>query len=489
MRETQRRQSILLLIILVLCSCTLFTFNGCGQTAKPLAASSSSNSVFSYFGSPFSVSGSNLAQSVTTFDHSANQIGVSGFFSKTEVPTAFMNGTFVSAGTGFLKITENFATTTSTGVIGAQNPPLSGAWALEIPGAGALANLLSVNNSNPGAVSVAAAPAAMTDNTTCPNFVNPSSFLYVTIPNGSNGQDTADYGAVNIQTQGSAVTFKAQPFLVGPLEQPASAVTGGCSETSLGALTAYPLNSFATTSNLELVSIGASGLLVSSFAVGGSGSSRGAFAGGTGVLGVALPSSPVDVNAVTTAQYNGFTYAPLNRVHESYDITVLASAFGDQAATSQTCSTLQASLAGNYGNGSGNVPVLPSANSLYGGEFLTTTSTGAANDPTGASGSENCDVVIDLGAQDSANNGLFPNATVFIGSNYPPYSASSPWMCAGTTGPCAISFPAAAVVAKVQGRYVIFLVGSAGSSPPSRLPDNFGSAVAQPIGVYLFQKM
>jgi hypothetical protein len=96
-------------------------------------------------------------------------------------------------------------------------------------------------------------------------------------------------------------------------------------------------------------------------------------------------------------------------------------------------------------------------------------------------------VVIDLGAPDSATNGLFPNARIFIGSNYPPFSASNPWTCAGTT--CALSFPAAAVVGQVQGRYVIFLVASAASSPPARLPDNFGSAVAQPVGIYLFQKM
>ena len=488
MRESQARQRICSLIILVFCSCMLLVFNGCGQTAKPLVAGTSSNLVYSYFGSPFSSAASNLAQSVSTFDHSADQIGVSGFFSKTQVPTAFTSGAFVSAGTGFLKITENFATTTSTGVIGAQNPPLSGAWAVEIPGAGALANFLSVNNSNPGAVSVSAAPAAMADNKTCPDFVNSAAFLYVTVPNASNAKDTADYGGVDISTRGSAVIFNTQPFLVGPIKQPASVVTGGCSDTPLGALTAYPLNSFGTASNLELVSIGAAGLLVSSFSTGGSGTSVGAFGGGNGVVGVALPSGPVDVSAVSAAQYNGFIYAPINGVHESYDITVLASAFGDNAATSQACSTLQSSLTANNGQGSGNVPVLPSANSIYGGEFLSTTSAGTVNDPTGASGSENCDVAIDLGMQDPANNGLFPNATIFIGSNYPPFSASTPWVCAGTTFTCAVSFPAAAIVGKVQGRYVIFLVASAGSSPPARLPDTVGSAVAQPVGIYLFQK-
>lgn len=488
MRERQRHQSILLLIVLVFCSCMLLTFNGCGQTARPVATTSSSTSVYSYFGGPFSVSGSNLAKSASTFDHTANQIGVSSFIttSTAQVPTAIMNGSFATAGTGFLKITENFATT-SSGVIGAQNPPLTGAWAMEIPGGGVLANLLSVNNSTAGAVSVLAAPVAMADNTACPNFVNPTPFLYVTVPNASHAIDTADYGGMNISTQGSAVTFSTQPFLVGPIEQPASVVTGGCSATSLGSLTAYPLNSFATPSNLELISIGASGLLVSSFNAFGSGSLPGAFGGGTGVIGVAQSGSTVDVSAVTAAQYNGFIYAPLSTAHESFDITVLASAFGDNAATSQACSTLQTSLAANNGNGSGNVPALPSPNSLYGGEFLTTTSTGTVNDPTGASGSENCDVVIDLGAPNSATNGLFPNARIFIGSNYPPFSASNPWTCAGTT--CALSFPAAAVVGQVQGRYVIFLVASAASSPPARLPDNSGTIFPQPVGIYLFQKM
>ena len=487
MRVTQRHQKIPLLIIVMLCSWTLSSISGCGQTANPLAATASSTSVHSYFGGPFNVAGSDLSKSMSTFDHNANQIGVSSFITTAtaQVPTATMNGSFVTAGTGFLKITENFATTGS-GIISAQNPPLTGAWAVEIPGAGVLANFLSVSNAIGGAVTVAAAPAAMADNTVCPGFVSPTPFLYVTVPNASNPKDTADYGTVNIGTQGSAVTFHAQPFLVGPIAQPASVVTGGCSNTSLGALTAFPLNSFATPSNLELVSIGGAGLLVSSFSPTGAGTSPGAFGGGTGVVGVALSGSTIDPTAVTGAQYSGFIYSPLNRTQESYDITVLASAFGDNAASSQACSTLQTSLAANNGKGSGSVPSLPSANSLYGGEFLNTTSTGTVNGPTGASGSENCDVVIDLGTEDAANNGLFPNAKIFIGSNFPPFSASNPWTCAGTS--CAVSFPAAAVVGQVQGRYVIFLVASAASSPPARLPDNFGSAVAQPVGIYLFQK-
>lgn len=485
MPESRSHQRTLFFILLS--TWTLLMLNGCGQTAPPVSATASSRSVYSYFGGPFNVAGSGLARSMSTIDHNAKQIGVSSFVATptAQVPSAIIDATFAASGTGFLKITENFATD-STGVISAQNPPLTGAWALEIPGAGALANLLSVN-SNATGVSVGAAPTAMADNTACPDFVNQAPFLYVTVPSAGNPKDTADYGTVDIATQGSAETFHAQPFLVGPIAQPASVVTGGCSNTPLGALTAYPLNSFATPSNLELISIGASGLLVSSFSPGGSGTSLGAFGGGTGAIGVAVSGSTIDPAAVTAAQYNGFIYAPLTTAQQSYDIRVLASAFGDHAGTSQACSTLQTSLAANNGQGSGNVPVLPSANAFYGGEFLITTSSGAVNDPTGASGSENCDVAIDLGAPDLANNGLFPNARIFVGSNYPPFSASNPWTCAG--GTCAVSFPAAAIVGQVQGRYVIFLVASAGSSPPARLPDNFGTPIPQPVGIYLFQKM
>src|SRR5208283_3796583 len=145
------------------------------------------------------------------------------------------------------------------------------------------------------------------------------------------------------------------------------------------------------------ISFASSGILVSSFNAAGSGNSPGAFGGGTGVIGVHQPLGNVDVSAVVQAKYNGFLYAPLNNAPQNYDITVLASAYGDNTATSQECSALQASLVANNGQGAGTVPVLPSANSIYGGEFLTNTGTGRVNDPSGASGSENCDVAIDFG--------------------------------------------------------------------------------------------
>jgi len=483
--KVQGREKVLSMSLLVLWFMVLGS-SGCGITTTSVT-SPSANQVDSNFGGPFNTPGSAVSQSSSTFDHTAKRIGTSAFVSTqtAQVPAPIINGTFVAADTGFLSITENFATAT-TGLIAPQNPPLTGAWAVEIPGAGALANLLTVNAAG-ARLPVSAAPSAMVQDAACPDFPKQAPFLYVTVPSANLNRDNADYGSVNVSTQGSDVTFNANPFLIGAAAQTASTVTGGCSVTNLGALTAYPMNSFGAPSDLELVSIGSSGLFVSSFS-GLNAGDLGAFGGGTGVIGLAQPSAPLDVNAIIGAKYNGFVYSPLNSAHETYDITVLASSFGNHSATSQACSTLQTSLAANNGQGAKTVPILPSANSLYGGDFLITTSSGTVNDPSGTSGSEDCDLVIDLGTQDSATNGLFPNATVFVGSNFPPYSASNPWFCSDTRTTCAVSFPAAAVVGTVQGQYVILLAASAASTPAARLPDSFGNRQAQPVGIYLFQK-
>jgi hypothetical protein len=466
---------------------------GCGETTKPVVSPASSQ-VNSYFGGPFNVTGSWVNQSAAAFDHSANQIAVSSTIINNathlavQVPVQIINGSFTSADTGFLGITESFATT-STGVPSAQNPAITGGWAVEIPGVGALANFLSVIvQSTPATAS--AAPTALVENTACPNFTAPTQFLYVTVPYAAMLSDLADYGIVAIQPKGSAVTFSAQPFLVGSNPQTTSTVSGGCSQTIFGSLTAYPLNTYGSTgSSPELISIGRAGLLVSYFAPSPGSGATSAFGGGTGVIGVAESTSALDVNSVISATYNGFIFSPSNPVKgaNGYDITVLASAFGNHTATSQACSVLQSSLAANNNQG-GLVPNLPSPNSIYGGEFLTVSAAGSVNDPTGVNGSENCDVAIDLGTQNPNNNGLFPTATVFIGSSFPPFSASKPWTC-GSGGVCAVSFPAAAIVGQVQGRYVIFVSASGVSTPPAQLPNGNGILQPQPVGIYLFQRM
>jgi hypothetical protein len=469
-RETSGGNRALSFILLGLWL-TLPGLSGCGQTAQPVT-SPTAGQVDSYFGGPFNIP--SLDQSSSTIDHAANTVGISFYAPNqgTLIPKELMYGSFAAANTGFLGITEDFSGSLPV------NPPTTGAWAVEIPGAGVLANFLNLSSGS----SVSAGPAAMAENSACPDFSSQTPFLYVTVPQPSGTGNPADYGKVSISVQGSDVTFSSTPFKLGAVAQTPTTVTGGCSISNLGAVMAYPMNTFGSPGTEDLISVGASSFLVSSFVNQNLSPATGVFGGRAGVVGVVQPSAPVGVSAVLGAKYNGFVYTPQNQVQEkNYDITELASSFGDDSATSQACSALQASLSANNGQGAMTVPVLPSANSLYGGEYLTVSGAGAVNDPTGASGSENCDLVIDLGTQDSSTNGLFPNATVFIGSSFPPNSATTPWTCPGTAD-CATSFPAAAIVGQVKGQYVIFVTAIA---PAGQLP---GNQFAQPVGIYLFQK-
>src|ERR1700676_1060892 len=152
---------------------------GCSETAKPVT-SPTGGMVHSYFGGPFSASGS------STFDRAAKHVSLSSFINTHPpntafVPTEILNGTFVTADTGFLNITENFPEADS-GVLTPQNPPLAGAWAVEIPGAGALADFLRVSGSSSSRV-LHSVPIAMAENTACQDFPKPVPFLYVTVPN------------------------------------------------------------------------------------------------------------------------------------------------------------------------------------------------------------------------------------------------------------------------------------------------------------------
>jgi len=488
--ETQTALSTALVAIL---GVLVLGSGGCGQTAKTVTAPSA-DSVHSYFGSPFPA----YQNSGTNIDHTSNQVSLSTAPFGSPLPA--VGGKFAAAPTGFLRVTENFL-----GVPDSQfQPPLvagqpaTGAWIVEIPGAGALANLLTVNAISPVAVpATLAGPVAMAQNTACPDFPTTATFTYVSVPavNTLGSISTADYGVVGINTLGSEVTFKAQPFLVGSLQQPISSVAGGCSDSFFGPITTSPINSVAQTS-FDRIALGTSGLLIDSFSASGTLGAFGQNNTSSGIIGVALPSDPVALSSVLSARYNGFIYTPQSQITAvvplSYDATVLASSFGDKTANSPACSGLEKSLSGNHGQGSKLIAALPSANSLFGGEFLVTHNSTTTNDPSGADGSENCDVVIDLGKQDPNNNGLFPKATVFIGSNYPPFNSNNPWLCMGLAQgnglSCAVSFPAVAVVGQVQGRFVVFVGTSPQSTPPAQLPDAGGNLTPQPIGIYLFQK-
>src|SRR5215472_15517253 len=100
--------------VLSVCLCFAVFGLGCSQTAPPVTTPAA-DKVNTYFGGPFSVAGSSVGRSSSSFDHSADQIGVSALVNNQSllVPTQVLSGSFTPANTGFLAVTENFLTTSS----------------------------------------------------------------------------------------------------------------------------------------------------------------------------------------------------------------------------------------------------------------------------------------------------------------------------------------------------------------------------------------
>jgi hypothetical protein len=294
-------------------------------------------------------------------------------------------------------------------------------------------------------------------------------FLFVTLPDtlitaGTGAVDwnpavETAYGSVDISASGSTVTFAninqyILPSAGGGKLTNSSSVTGACSSTVYGNTVAIPANATVTdpgeggsptVTAQAMVGIGSSGLLVEN---NGGASYLGA---GTGAIGLPKPSSAVDTSALVGAQYLGFFYGSgsSNNGTSSGTTTNWSSSVASFGFTSlpSTCAA-----------------VAPQTSTmLYGGDF--TGNNPAASTVQSGGGFGNCDFAIDLGVQDASTNGLYPAATVYVGSSF----------ATNTTGK-SYSFPAVAISGQLNGKYAIFLVGE----------DTVGSP-NQAWGIYLLQ--
>lgn len=308
----------------------------------------------------------------------------------------------------------------------------------------------------------------------CPSFSSAQTYQFITIPASLNtgavtqfsfnpAAETA-YGSVDIVTSGSTVTFRnIQQYTLGsaaPAQPSAASVTGACGPTDFGYTTVVPGQLVITdpgvnpsTTVQASVGIGPSGLLVEY-----NGANINTPAGimpntspklyydnvlgaGTGAVGLPKPSNALSTSAVVGAQYLGFIYG--------------AGTFNKLANPPNGWSSYAASF------GFSNLPsscaaLTPStATLIYGGDFPNNT----------PASSSNCDFAIDLGAQDSSNNGLYPNVTVWVGADY----------AANTTG-TTHSFPAVAIAGQLNSKYAIFVLGV-----------DYSSIQPQPWAIYLLQ--
>lgn len=352
---------------------------------------------------------------------------------------------------------------------------VTSSFALELAGqAGGFAQLqLSGKDANGQELSIQQPVVPLVAATQCPNLSSAQTYQFVTIPGslipagtgpiGAAWDPTTEtaYGNVDISSNGSTVNFKniqqfKLPSIGGkstPAQPPSSSVTGICGPTNFGNTIVVPGQVVITNPGVPgsgnntvspqaTIGIGSSGLLVED----NSGSGGGTLAGsspllpydnvlgaGTGAVGLPKPSTALDTSAVVGAQYLGFIYAAgvYNGPHVSSGWSSHLASFGPSTVPSG-CS-----------------PVATKTNTLiYGGDFINDNPSASSN------GFGNSDFAIDLSSQDSANNGFYPHATVWVGACY-----------AGNSTGATYSFPAVAIAGQLNGKYAVFLIGTDSTQP------------------------
>ncbi|WP_263357063.1 hypothetical protein [Acidicapsa ligni] len=337
--------------------------------------------------------------------------------------------------------------------------PLPG-WAIELP------------NQAGGLVQVQGLPVApMVAATSCPSITTPQTWQFVTIPAALFPSDLGQevtftwnpmtetaYGSVDISTSGSTVTLDhIQQFTLpseGGSGLPAipvgSPIMASCGPTFYGNTISIPDPLLITDPGqgggqlvqpAAVMGIGPTGLLVEN---NGSDSFHNVFTNlyqnalgaGTGAIGLPKPSSAVDTGTLVGAQYRGFIYG--------------AGLYAGPGAAGTGWSSHVASFGFSSVPSSCASVAAATSTLIYGGDF--------PNDDPSTSPVSNCDFAIDLGPQDTANSGLYRQATVWVGGAK---GASYP---TNTTGQ-SYSFHAVAIAGQLNGKYAIFVIGVDSTQP------------------------
>jgi hypothetical protein len=485
---SMRKVSLSGLALAPLMTLLALTMNACsGGSANIPAATASGPQLYMApainGGTPTAASAYASSLSVFSVDHTALSFAQKTYALNSEQSGPQLTYSGDLASPGLARGLEELELTYASGTT--YNQPQAGSgWAVELAGqSGGLAQLADESF-------VPLVPAV-----TCPSTTSTETFLFVTLPalllttgTGTTGtvsgvwnpQIETAYGSADISANGSTVTLAniKQNILPSegggtPANAPSSSVTGTCSSTLYGNTVAVPANptitidptGTITTSPQALIGIGPSGLLVeNNGTTGTSFSYENVLGAGTGAIGLPKPSQPLDTGSMTSAQYLGFFFGSglldvtggFNQITNGFSS---AASFGFPAALQSSCSTIAAQT-GTLVNG------------IYGGDFPVDTrpglpTTGLPNPglPSVQSngGYGNCDFAIDLGAQDTSTNGLFPAATVYVGSGFG----------TNTTG---YSFPAVAIAGQLNEKFAVFLIGTDSAGTPN-----------QAWGIYLLQ--
>jgi hypothetical protein len=274
----------------------------------------------------------------------------------------------------------------------------------------------------------------------CVSIGGSVTYEYVTVPGASSPPswlpDTeSTYGTFQVTTDGTTWNFAniSQFTLTGasPSNPGTGLPTGFCGIGSAG----YTVTAVSDANNPPIATVTV-GFGPSGFFLEDNGSAQAtpvgvmpsnALGAGVGAIGVIQPPSPLSTSDVVGATYLGFYYEP--GIQGGGAVAQLAS----------------------FGCSGPSCPTPPSSTAIVGGVFPNTGGSSPVDEPA-LPPSE--DVIVDLGAQDPNNNGLYPSATVTISG---------------------VSFPAAVVVGNLEQKYAIFLIAE----------DTINRV---PLAIYLFQQ-
>lgn len=315
--------------------------------------------------------------------------------------------------------------------------------------------------------------------TTCYSIPNRLLFDYIAMEGAPGGSTfaTTNYASVVLSTDSTGAAWQFQD-LQGSLAYGPNSFTGACTQANgqatvnltkgqsvfnvanNGALLSSVLGSGnAASASTNLLAIGPSGVFVTQQSITGlpAGANSAAAA-----AGVAEPVSPLSTATVASGNYLGFlTQAP-------------------QGPSSDGLSDTFPGLTSPVSFG----PATTSGTTLTGGIF--------PNDDVGQT--PNADTIINLGAQSSIYNGLYPNATVTMpdpNQNCATFIAGSGTSYGLTVGVNAqgyitCTYPAVAVVGNPEGKYVIFL--DAFNYTANHLIATGTQGIGAPMQIYLFQQ-
>ena len=316
-----------------------------------------------------------------------------------------------TSGSGFESLTASTAGAT----------PGAAGYVLEIPGEAALLR--------PGDDTVAPVISAITNG--CPNLTSPTTYQFISLgtPAKTDKNTHVAYGSVQASNSGTVWNFtNLNMYTFGGVSlSPTPLPVGNCGYTQLGY--AISMASSTTADGLTVTTaVSPNGFFIMDQGQGepgnigvldtaGGGSGSFGPTGPLGLVGVEQPSSQLSTSSIVAGKYLGFEFDPINLTLGR--VGSMPVAFGQTAGSGTT---------------------------MIGGAF--------PNDDVTQTAPSN--ITVNLGQQDSQNNGLYKSVIVTLPDVYGG-CIGEPFGGVDTNGNPTCTFPGEAVIGNPGGKFAIFI--------------------------------